>query len=244
MTLIFEDRTVLLTGVTSGIGLSTLYRLHEAGARVMGVGRNSDKLSALSRELGPRFEPLAFDLADPAARRGLTERVAALPHGPHVLINNAAECVFESPAQLDGSSLVRLFEINVFACVELAKAAAGVMTDGGHIVQLSSVTAKHMPDPRFASYGVTKASIAGLMDALRVELQPRGIAVSSVVPGLVDTPIYDKVSGFERVGTKLKQVIPRWLSPDDVAETILWVLKQPPHVVLSEVTILPKGQAR
>jgi ribitol 2-dehydrogenase len=244
MTHSFTGRTVVITGVTSGIGLATAHAVHDLQARVIGVGRNPERLTALAGELGERFEPLCAHLDDARERARVTERLARLETGPHVLVNNAAECVYESPLDITPQALARLFEVNVVAAAELARAAAAVMTQGAHIVQLSSVTAHHVANAKFAPYGATKACVEQLTAALRWELHPRGVSVTTVSPGLVDTPIYEKVSGFEGVLAKLKSSVPRWLSAQDVAEAIVWVLTRPAHLVVSELTLLPKGQGR
>lgn len=238
------SRTAIITGVTSGIGLATARTLLARGFSVLGVGRNTERLEALRAELGPGFSGFNTDLSQADQRRVLVERISRLAVGPHVLVNNAAECVYESPLELEPLRLLELFEVNVVACIELARAAVSRMSDGGHVVQLSSVTARHVAGPKFASYAATKNSIDQLTQALRWELHPRGISVTTLFPGLVDTPIYDKVCGFEEVAGKLRKALPRWLSAQDVADSIEWVISRPPHLVISELTILPRGQTR
>lgn len=244
MTGTLKQRTAIVTGVTSGIGLATARTLHRLGAHVIGVGRNAERLDGVRVELSERFEGVCAQLDDHAERARVTARIATLTPGPHVLINNAAECVYDSPLEVEQATLNRLFEVNVLAATELARAAAAVMTEGGHIVQLSSVTAHHVANAKFATYAATKSCVEQLTAALRWELHPRGISVTTLSPGLVDTPIYDKVEGFGDALAKLKRSVPRWLSADDVAETIAWVLTQPPHLVVSELVLLPKGQSR
>lgn len=238
------QRTVIITGVTSGIGLATARTLHRLRARVIGLGRDEQRLLALKHELGDGFEALCARLEFAQERAHATQRVLQLAPGPHVLINNAAECVYDSPLETEPSTLSRLFEVNVVAAIELARAAASVMQEGGHLVQLSSVTAHHVVNAKFATYGATKSAVEHLTDALRWELHPRGVAVTTLSPGLVDTPIYDKVSGFEETLSKLKRAVPRWLSAQDVADVIVWLLTQPAHLVVSELVVLPKGQSR
>jgi NAD(P)-dependent dehydrogenase (short-subunit alcohol dehydrogenase family) len=235
------QRHVVITGATSGIGLASCRELVAAGYRVTAVGRDKEKLREVEREVGVATR--VADLADPISRARLAEWLSS-DGQVDVLVNNAAECVYESPLNLDAARLSRLFEINVVAPVELARHAARQMRPGGHIVQLSSVTAKHLANAKFAPYGTTKAALEQLTEALRLELHPRGIAVSTLVPGLVDTPIYDKLPNFEATRAKLHEQVERWLQPEDVARVLLWVLSQPAHVVVGEVSILPRGQAR
>jgi NADP-dependent 3-hydroxy acid dehydrogenase YdfG len=237
-----RDKRALVTGVTSGIGAAVARALVGQGARVVGVGRDADRLGAVARELGPVFQPLRADLADPAARR---EALAQLDQEPfELLVNNAAECVFESLAELPAARLSRLFEINVSAVLEFVQAVAPRMPRGARIVNVSSVVAQHLPSAKFAAYASTKVALDCLSEAMRLELLPRGVQVSTVRPGLVDTPIYDKVQGFERARQKLHEQVPTWLTPEDVADAILWVAGRPTHSVVAELTILPSAQAR
>ena len=111
-------------------------------------------------------------------------------------------------------------------------------------MNVSSVVARHLPSAKFAPYAASKAALDCLSEALRLELHPRGIHVSRIAPGLVDTPIYDKVDGFERAREKIREQVPTWLSAADVAEAIVWMASRPAHLVVSELSLLPSAQAR
>jgi NAD(P)-dependent dehydrogenase (short-subunit alcohol dehydrogenase family) len=238
-----QGKLALVTGVTSGIGAATVKALLAHEAQVVGVGRDAARLEQMSEEFGPGFRPVLADLAVPESRRGLVADLAG-SRPPELFISNAAECLYESPLQVPAARLSRLFEINVVAAIELSQAVAASMKPGGHIIQLSSVVARHLPGPKFAPYAASKAALEQLTDALRLELHPRGIHVSTLAPGLVDTPIYDKVEGFERARQKIREQVPRWLSAEDVAETVIWMLTRPEHVVVSDLSLLPSAQAR
>jgi serine 3-dehydrogenase len=237
-----QGKLALVTGVTSGIGAAVVRALLAREMRVLGVGRDAARLAAAASELGPQFQPLQLDLADPVARGRALGELTREPLS--LLVNNAAECVFESLEQLPAARLSRLFEINVSAAFELVQALAPRMQAGACIVNVSSVVAQHLPSAKFAAYAATKAALDCLSEALRLELHPRGVHVCTVRPGLVDTPIYDKVEGFERARQKLHEQVPTWLTAEDVAEAIVWVASRPAHLVISELTILPSAQAR
>jgi NAD(P)-dependent dehydrogenase (short-subunit alcohol dehydrogenase family) len=239
-------RTAVVTGVTSGIGQAVTERLLAAGSEVIGIARHEERLAEAARAWGPRFVPLRADLAIAPDRARAAERLRQLDRPIDVYVGNAAECVYQSPLTVSAEQLGRLFEINVVAALELAQAIVPLMRRGGHIVQISSVTARHLPGPGFAPYAATKLALERLTEALRLELHPRGIRVSLVSPGLVDTPLYEKVAGFERARAKIVEQLPvsAWLRADDVAESILWVLDRPARVAVSELVILPAGQTR
>jgi NAD(P)-dependent dehydrogenase (short-subunit alcohol dehydrogenase family) len=239
----FEGKSAVVTGVTSGIGRATARKLVAEGASVTGLGRSEAKLAALREELGPRFDFVTADLALPAER----ERAAAelrRRRALDVFVSNAGEAAYASPLAVTPADFHRLFELNVCAPLELCQAVVPAMPASGHVVQLSSVAARFMPNAKFGPYAVTKAAVTGLIDALRLELAPRGIRVTSIAPGLVSTPIYDELDGFAELKQKLDEQVPHWLEPEDVADTIAWVLSRPPNVVVTELTVVPRGQAR
>jgi serine 3-dehydrogenase len=240
-----QGKLGLVTGVTSGIGAATVRALLAHGMRVIGVGRDADRLQAAGRAFGAGFRPLLADLAAPAARaRALIELSALVEEPIELLVNNAAECIYDSPLDVPAARLARLFEINVTAALELTQHVARGMAAGAQIINVSSVVAQHLPAAKFAPYAATKTALDCLSEALRLELHPRGVRVSTLSPGLVDTPIYDKVEGFERARQKIREQVPAWLSADDVASAIVWIASQPSHLVVSQLSLLPSAQAR
>jgi len=239
-----EGLHCVVTGVTSGIGRATAEKLLAAGASVTGLGRNAEKLAALREQTGPRFDFLVADLAVASERERVAEALRHTPRAIDVFVSNAGEAAYASPLAIPPAQFQRLFELNVCAPLELCQAIVSRMPASGHVVQLSSVAARFLPNPKFSPYAVTKAAVTGLIDALRLELAPRGIRVTSIVPGLVDTPIYDDVTGFDELRKRLGEQVPQWLAPEDVADTIVWVLSRPANVVVSELTVMPLGQAR
>lgn len=240
-----QGQLALVTGVTSGIGAAAVRALLAEDMRVVGVGRDAERLAAAARGFGGAFRPLLADLALPEARQKAFAELANGTEQPvRLLVNNAAECLYDSPLEVPSARLSRLFEINVTAALDLTQQLARSMTPGSHIINVSSVVARHLPAAKFAPYAATKAALDCLSEALRLELHPRGIHVSTVSPGLVDTPIYDKVEGFERARRKIREQVPAWLTAEDVAEAIVWIASRPPHLVVSELSLLPSAQAR
>jgi len=239
-----SGRHCVVTGVTSGIGRATALALLGAGASVTGLGRNREKLVALRELAGPGFDFLVADLAVAAEREQVSEALRKSARAIDVFVSNAGEAAYASPLAISPGQFRHLLEVNVCAPLELFQAVLPLMPGSGHVVQLSSVAGRFLPNARFGPYGVTKAAVTGLVDALRLELAPRGIRVTSIVPGLVDTPIYDDVEGFEELRKRLGEQVPQWLVPEDIAETITWVLSRPANVVVTELTVMPRGQAR
>ena len=249
MTPMLGGRRYVVTGVTSGIGRAVAERLAVAGAEVLAVARSPEKLAALAAALPEParagLTTVTADLADPAAVARCVEQVRE--RGPlDGLVCNAAEIVYQTPLELPIDRWRRLLEVNVLANVALVQGLVPALVPGGHILTVSSVTADFVAHPRFAPYALTKTAIARLTDALRLELAGRGLKISSITPGLVDTEAYDKIEGgaFEPARRKLQEVIPKWLSAGDVADAVTWMLSRPDHVVIADLEILPVGQAR
>jgi NAD(P)-dependent dehydrogenase (short-subunit alcohol dehydrogenase family) len=240
----WASKTAVVTGPTSGIGAAVVAKLVARGARVVALARDEAKLRDLEARSEGRLHGVVADLADERARDAAIAEVLSKHARIDVFVNNAAECVYASPLDFPVDKLRRLFEINVLAGLSLLQAFTARMEKGAHVVNISSVTARMLPNPKFGAYGVTKTALDGLSEALRLELDPKGIKVTSIVPGLVDTPIYDKVDGFGRTLSKIREGLPIWLSPDDVADSVLWALERPEHVAIAEIVILPRGQAR
>jgi NAD(P)-dependent dehydrogenase (short-subunit alcohol dehydrogenase family) len=239
-----DGKVALVTGASSGIGEALADALAGRGARVLGVGRDALRLDRVAARWRGRFVPLQSDLADPQARAKLTEDVWRSADRVDILVNNAAEVVYQTPLGLGAAGFSRLMEINVAAALDLTRATAERMVRGSSVLNVSSVTARFLPQARFASYAVSKAALDHLTAALRLELEPRGIHVCLLSLGLVDTPVYDKVAGFEGMRERLAAQVPAWLEPRDVAEAALWMLERPPPVVATELVLMPAGQAR
>jgi NAD(P)-dependent dehydrogenase (short-subunit alcohol dehydrogenase family) len=240
----FANRQALVTGVTSGIGRAITLRLLAEGAAVIGLGRDHVKLADIASRAGGRFRPLLADLARPEERARAAESLRRIDRPVELFVSNAAEAVFKGPLDLSPEVARRLFEVNVCAPLELCQAVASRMGPTGHVVQISSVTTRYLPSAKFGAYSMTKVAVERLVEALRLELTPRGVRVSSISPGLVDTPIYDKFDGFSETRRRLSEQVPNWLSSDEVADAVLWILSRPPNVVVSDLVVMPKGQVR
>ncbi|MFK0202589.1 SDR family oxidoreductase [Streptomyces lavendulae] len=236
--------SAVITGVTSGIGRTVTRTLLADGVTVAGIARDPRRLAAAAEEWGDRFHPVLADLSVPQAVKDcaaeITER---LPH-IDVLVNNAAECAFDRPSALPAGRWRSLLETNLLSAISLTRDLLPSMAGAGHIINISSVTTRHLSSARYGPYALTKAALENFTAALRLELAATRTKVSLVTLGLVDTPIYEKVNGFQRTRRDLAERVPRWLSPDDAADTIHWMLTRPPHVVVGDVLLLPLHQAR
>ncbi|MDE2148467.1 MAG: SDR family oxidoreductase [Gammaproteobacteria bacterium] len=207
------EKTVVITGVSSGIGRACAETLAAAGWRVFGSVRTAAHAVELREQLGERFTPLGFDVTDPVAVSAAAAAVAGRLGGRRLngLVNNAGIAVAGPVSHLPIDEFRRQLEVNVVGPMQVAQAFLPLLgTDPdrsgppGRIVMISSVAGK-LGAPFLAPYVASKHALEGLAESLRRELLFYGIDVVVVAPGHVATPIWDKA---ERVDVTPYQNLP------------------------------------
>ena len=192
--------TVVVTGVSSGIGAATAEVMARAGFKVFGSVRRSEDAAALKAEFGDAFQPLIFDVTDEAAVAAAAGEVRAALAGTRLsgLVNNAGASIAGPLALQPVEDFRRQIEINLVGPFLVTQAFAPLLgTDPaltgppGRIVNISSVGGK-MAAPFIGGYAVTKHGLEAYSESLRRELQLFGIDVIIIGPGAVVTPIWDK----------------------------------------------------
>lgn len=190
-----NDRFVLITGCSTGIGAACAVDLDRAGWRVFAGVRSEDDARRLRAQASPRLETVAVEMTDGASLRAAAERVgaAAGEAGLAGLVNNAG-IIVPGPLELvPPAELRRQFEVNVVGHVALIQAALPLLRRGrGRIVLMSSISGRIAP-PYMGAYAASKHAIEAIADALRLELRTWGIRVSVVEPDSTDTPIWNKM---------------------------------------------------
>jgi NAD(P)-dependent dehydrogenase (short-subunit alcohol dehydrogenase family) len=191
MDLGLQDKVVVVTGASQGIGLAVARAFGAEGAKVVaGARRSSPELDALSAEAA--VLPVAVDLGTPDGPAGLVERAVETFGGLDVLVNNLGAGVVRAGfLSVTDEEWQRTFELNLFSAVRACRAAlpALIARGSGAIVNLASVNS-FQPDPSVVDYGAAKAALASLSKALSMEFGPRGIRVNAVAPGPVRTPFW------------------------------------------------------
>lgn len=183
-----EGMVVIITGASAGIGAALARELSRAGARLALAARRADRLEDLNRELGGTHLCLPTDVADPQACRDL---IAAAHHRfgrIDTLVCNAGYGIHRRVVDTDATAMTEIFRTNVLGTSECIVAAAPIMLrqeprDGwrGQMLIVSSVVARRAI-PFFGAYSATKAAQLSLAEAMRVEMEPDRIAVTSVHP--------------------------------------------------------------
>jgi NAD(P)-dependent dehydrogenase (short-subunit alcohol dehydrogenase family) len=178
------EKTVLITGASSGIGTATARRMIDRGWTVYAAARRTDRLAPLAR-FGIR--PLALDLTDDGA---IAAAMAAINAGGGLsaLVNNAGYGSYGAVEDVPLAEARRQFEVNLFGAARLIQLALPALRQARapRIVNISSVGGR-IHEPFGAWYHATKFALEGFSDCLRLELQPFGIDVSVVQPGGIRT---------------------------------------------------------
>jgi NADP-dependent 3-hydroxy acid dehydrogenase YdfG len=236
------NKTALVTGGGSGIGLAIARRFLEAGARVAITGRDPDKLRRAARGLGggDRLACEAADVADPEQVAALVRRVEARWAAIDILVNNAGlnikERTFRELAPATWQLLLRANLDGAFYCIH-AVLPGMLRRRDGVIVNISSVAGKRASPLGGAAYAASKFGMSALGLCLAAEEKDSGVRVSNIYPGEVDTPILEVRP--QPVTAEQRQKI---LRPEDVAAAVLFVATLPPHVSVPELVIKPTSQ--
>ena len=238
---------VLVTGATSGFGVSIARRFAEGGHRVIAVGRRTERLTALAGELGDAVAlTLTLDVRDRAA---VERAIAGLPPeltAIDLLVNNAGLARGLEPAQrADLDDWEEMVDTNIKGLMTMTHAVLPGMVarDRGHVINLGS-TAAHWPYPGANVYGATKAFVHQFSLNLRADLLGTKVRVTVVDPGMVGGTEFSSIR-FHGDDTRAAKVYEgaEPLLPEDVAETVHWVATLPARVNINAIELMPVGQA-
>ncbi|MFF2625120.1 SDR family oxidoreductase [Kitasatospora griseola] len=228
-------RTVVVTGATSGIGRATALDLAAHGFRVIATARTAEKagkLTAAAAEAGLDLRTVLLDVTDPAScQDAFAEIDEQTGGGPWALVNNAGVLVPGAVEDVAEADARRVLEVNLLGAARLTRLVLPGMTrrGGGRIVQISSVAGR-VSTPFNGWYCASKHALEALTDALRCEVAARGVRVSLIEPGCVDTPMFtdaravptpaDSVHATAYAATRRLLALHRPLPPDRVARTV------------------------
>jgi NAD(P)-dependent dehydrogenase (short-subunit alcohol dehydrogenase family) len=189
-------RSVVITGVSTGIGYGCAAELCRRGYRVFGSVRTEGDVARLQRDLGTTFTPLVFDVTDAGAVSKAAAQVkdAVGDKGLSGLVNNAGISKPGPLAALPPEVVREHFEVNVMGVVHAVQAFLPLLRRAkGRIVNISSVSGR-LAYPFMGPYAASKHALEALSDSLRRELLIYGIDVIVIEPGAIDTPIWDKAA--------------------------------------------------
>jgi NADP-dependent 3-hydroxy acid dehydrogenase YdfG len=232
-----DDKVVLVTGASRGIGRALARRFARAGADLVIAARNREDLQGLGAEIeamGQRYLVAPTDLRDPAAIQELARQ--ALDHFGRVdiLINNAGIGFWAPVTELTLDQYDEMFDVNMRAVFLLTQALLPPMIErgNGHIVNIAS-TSSRWTYPDGTLYCASKFAVLGFNEALAKELRTTGVRVTAVCPGQVNT--YLGGSGPDTWEENM-------LSGEDVAELAFQAVTLPPHAIVTEMVVWPRAE--
>ena len=241
------NKTAFITGATSGIGKATAQLLAEHKFNVIICGRRADRLEELKQTLNKKVEvyTLHFDVRD---EKAVTDAIHSLPDQwkeIDILVNNAGNAHGLSPIQTGNTDdWNAMMDINVKGLLYVSRAVIPGMVNrkSGQIINIGSIAGKEVY-PNGNVYCASKFAVDAITTGMRMDLNPYGIRVSGIHPGLVETEFsLVRFKGDEHRATSVYKGF-KPLTADDIANTILFIINCPPHVMISDLTILPTAQA-
>ena len=240
-----KNKIILITGATSGIGRATEIRFANVGARLILCGRRKEKLDVLVKDLGENHQSLIFDVRD---KKAVFKAIESLPNEfkkIDVLINNAGNAHGMDSAQTANlDDWDAMIDSNVKGLMYVTKAVLPFMVEKqkGQIINLGSIAAKEVY-PDGSVYCSSKAAVDSFTKGLRVDLNPLGIRVGAIHPGLVETEFsYVRFKGDQKRSKKVYEGM-NALNADDIADAILYMTQVPEKVNIADIVILPTSQA-
>ena len=240
------SKTAFITGASSGIGYATAKEFAKQGINLVLTGRRQDRLDALKAELSNKIDvyTLNFDVRN---QNDVFDAINSLPNNfknIDILLNNAGNAHGLDTIQ-DGSikDWDAMIDGNVKGLLYVSKAIIPKMIErgSGHIINIGSSAGKEVY-PKGNVYCASKHAVLAITEGMRIDLNPHGIKVSAINPGLVETE-FSKVrfKGDAKAETVYKGY--KALQPEDIAEIIYFTVSRPQHVNLADVLVFPTAQA-
>ncbi len=231
------SRTIIISGVSSGIGKATAHLLLKNGYRVAGLSRRTSKSEDILNEFPDRFLNLEADVTDVDSLKVAVDKVQEKFGQIDALINNAGVGHLGKIETAKLEEWHNMFDVNVNGLLSLTHICIPeLINNKGHIINIDSV-AGHEVYPEGVVYCATKHAVRVMSVGLEKELKGR-VKVTNISPGPVETEFVEHTSDKEKVA-QMKEYFKDVLTAKDIAESILFALSQPAHVAINEITIRP-----
>ncbi len=223
-----KDKTIIITGASTGIGAALARKLAADGAKLGLLARSAEKLEALAAQLGGNVKAVACDVTDEAAVKSAFGELAENLGAPDILINNAGVGYGTVIAETDLADFQTMINTNMTGVFLCSRAVLPAMLERGEgqILNVSSVVGK-VANPVAPIYCASKHGLNGFVAGLRQQVGPKGVKVSQVSPAAVDTAYWD--------GRDVDRS--KFLKAEEVADVILFVLRQPRGVIIEDIDL-------
>lgn len=234
-----ENKVVLVTGGSAGLGEQICYEAARQGAivitcarRINLIGKVKEQCQELSGKDAYAFQ---LDVSDPTSVENLVEKIEAEVGAVDILVNNAGFGIFENFVSFDLEKARNMFEVNVLGMMVLTQKIALQMVERkkGHIINVASMAGK-MATAKSTVYSATKFAVLGFSNALRLEMKPFNIHVTTVNPGPIETEFFDKA---DPSGDYLASVDLFVLQPEKLAKAIVRSMIHPKREINKPVVM-------
>lgn len=243
-----SGKLALITGASSGIGLSCARRLAADGANLVLWARRRDRLERTAAELQKAHQArVRFAAVDVRDRAAVNEAAASLAGDglvPDILLNNAGLAAgFAKLHEADPDDWDRMIDTNLKGLLNVSRAILPLMVKRGtgHLINIGS-TAGHQVYQGGSVYNATKFGVRALTEGMSLDVAGTKVKISSVDPGHVETEFAEVRFHGDRARARKVYEGFRPLSPDDVADAVAYVVNLPEHVNILDLVILPAAQ--
>lgn len=221
-----DGKTLVITGLSKGIGAEVAQQALNLGCTVIGWGQNPPSYSHDNLHFIP------CDVSVPEAVTQAKEETFKISPEVHFLINNAGFGLFQPIEKFDPEVFKRMWEVNLYGAFLVTQSLVGQMQarEAGHIINVSSIAGR-VGAPWGAGYNASKFGLTGLGDSLFQELRKQGIKVTNVYPGSTSTDFFDKIEGIK--------AHPNMLDPAELAASIVHCMNTSPNFVIREIEVRP-----
>ena len=232
-----ELNNILITGATRGVGEALTLRFAGQGRKVFALARTRDQLDSLVERGGSTVVPFAVDISDRDAVDAAVHSIESDHGGVDVLVNNAGVVQNIDFSEQSIEVMERIIDVNLKGTLYCTRLTIPHMIARrrGRIINISSVAGVR-GIPGQAAYCASKHGMNGFADALAQELIPHGIVVSSICPGGIDTPLWNKETN------PYPGDIDKVIKPDEIVDMVEFLLNQPPGTMYKRIVVFPTNE--
>ncbi|MGW7930884.1 SDR family oxidoreductase [Staphylococcus xylosus] len=229
-----KNKVAIVTGASSGIGASIAETLSQHGVKVVLTGRNETRLSDVAKQLRENsqseIDTYIVDVTQKDEVAKLVKETENKFGRVDILVNSAGLMLSSAITDGDVEAWGNMIDVNVKGTLYGINAVLPIFLNQstGHIINIASISGFEVTK-QSTLYSASKAAVHTITQGLEKELAKTGVRVTSISPGMVDTPL----SGNTDWGSRKK------LDPQDIAEAVVYALQQPGHVNINEVTVRP-----
>lgn len=229
-----QDKVAVVTGASSGIGASIAETLANQGVKVVLTGRDESRLAEVAKRIQDNKQAVVeTSIVDVTHKEEVTEFVEKTKEKfgqIDILVNSAGLMLSSAITEGDVEAWEAMIDVNIKGTLYTINAVLPSMLNqsSGHIINIASISGFEVTK-KSTLYSASKAAVHSITQGLEKELAKTGVRVTSISPGMVDTPL----SGDTDWGARKK------LDPKDIAEAAIYALQQPSHVNVNEVTVRP-----